>query len=159
MLWFSEEYPQTDAPYAIVWLHQVSCGSSLFSSQEKFSFICSCQWAQMHTDTAKSKKGKCLFSKTKDNSDSLDSKIQVLESRRHHHSKTSVPRSLVPLSWFWWWIRSTLQLHTQLGGLIYAGWQVVMLWLFFFLAPALLFFFTALSKVWILTMTHLCQWP
>lgn len=79
MLWFS--HPQTDAPYAMVWLHRVSCGSSLFSSQEKFSFICSCRWAQMHSDTAKSKKGKCLFSK-KDNSDSLDSKTRVLESRR-----------------------------------------------------------------------------
>lgn len=45
-----------DAPYAVVWLHCVSCGSSLFGSQEKYSFICSCHWAQMHSESAKSEK-------------------------------------------------------------------------------------------------------
>lgn len=54
--------------------------------------------------------------------------------------------------WFWWWIRSTLQLYSQLEG-----WIFVMLCLFSFLA--LSFFFMALSKIWISTMTHVCQPP
>lgn len=50
-----------DAPYAVVWLHRVSCGSSLFGSQEKSSFICSCHWAQMHSESAKSGKKMEMF--------------------------------------------------------------------------------------------------
>lgn len=88
---FRVEYLLTEAPYAMVWLH--SCGSSLFTSQEKFSFICSCRWAQMPSDAAKWKKRKCLFSKPKNNSDSLDSKTQVLESRRCPRSSNKSPRT------------------------------------------------------------------
>lgn len=56
---FRVEYLLMEAPYAMVWLH--SCGSSLFTSQEKFSFICSCRWAQMPSDAAKWKKGNVYF--------------------------------------------------------------------------------------------------
>lgn len=117
----------------------------------------------------KKRKGKCLFSKTRDNSDSLDSETQVLESRQWPCRSIKSPGTRVNIIigkrrslagwWFWWWIRSTLQPYTQPEGLVFAGWQFVMLSLFFFLAPALFFFFTALSKIWILAMTHVCQWP
>lgn len=126
------------------------------------------QW-RCQAGKKRKRKGKCLFSKTRDNSDSLDSETQVLESRQWPRRSIKSPGTRVNIIigkrrslagwWFWRWIGSTLQPYTQPEGLIFAGWQVVMLCLFFLLAPAPFFFFTALSKIWILAMTHVCQWP
>lgn len=171
MLWFSEEYPQTDAPYAMAWLHRVSCGSSLFSSQEKFSFICSCRWPQMHSDTAKSKKGKCLFSKTKDNSVSLDNKTRVFESGRCpcRSIKSLCTRVNIIIRKRQYLARSCCAYGSD-GGLDRLCSCTLILKAWYLLDDRLLcsdcfsswlqFFYSfSQSKIWILTRTRVCQWP
>lgn len=80
------------------------------------------------------KKWKYLFSNTKDASHSLDSKALVLRNRKCPIKPLCIHVNTVPWSWFWWWIRSPLQLiwfQDAREGLIFAEWQVVVLWLFF----------------------------
>lgn len=76
------------------------------------------------------KKWKYLFSNTKDASHSLDSKALVLRNRKCPIKTLCIHVNMVPCSWFWW-IRSPLQLlwFQTLANLIFAEWQVVVLWL------------------------------
>lgn len=76
--------------------------------------------AQWHCQVPK--KGKCLFLNTKDSSDSLESKMWVLERRGRPHRFIKSPCTRVNIAvqkrwhlawmWFWRWIRPTLQLYS-----------------------------------------------
>lgn len=81
------------------------------------------------------KKWKYLFSNTKDASHSLDSKALVLRNRKCPIKTLCIHVNMVSCSWFWWWIRSPLQLiwfQDTRKGLIFAEWQVVVVLLLFF---------------------------